>query len=172
MSTISNNPNPFNAESVKELKVPLRDAISITKDNGLDEVFFKVDNKEYVAFGKNLDLKGAVPDTKFKFGDKEATVTHADNEATGFWEGTAHGVKSTPGMVFEGTVAAGGLTAGVILGLSGAVFGLNTLGKAVSIGVGMGVGYGLVSTAFPGAIGGVYGLFKGSNYDTINTIAK
>lgn len=81
--------------TIRELKdgVKIESAIAAAKKDGLDQVFFEANGKNYVAAGEKLDLKGiktgAVPVSDFRINGNifDAKIIDVDNEVNSAGEG-------------------------------------------------------------------------------------
>ncbi len=155
----------FNYEGIKEVKVPLAQAVEATKKDGLNEAFFTAGDKLYVAYGKKMDVCAIIVDfanSKTDFKGKEINLVDVDTEVD----------LNTPKI---GDTAENGAGIGMLIGsvgtailgiLSGGEMGLGAVvvGTAVGAGVGYGVGAGV------GAIKGA--MVRNPDYSKLNLITK
>lgn len=159
--------NNVNYENTSKLGVPRENAKKVTKDNGLKEIIVDMGDKDVIAYGRAMSLKGIAMGDLVKIGDAQGKVVHIDNEPTSYLEGALKGALSGWGI----TCGAGGLVGGAAVGY-GMEFIQALGGKAISGGA---IGLAAISGA---AIGiATFALYKGSqaeakqaNYSSINTI--
>lgn len=160
--------NQMNYENTSVLGVSRENAQKITKDNGLKEVIVNVGDKDVIAYGREMSLKGIVPGAAIQIGNQQGTVVHVDDEPTTYMEGALKGALSGWGIA----IGAGGLVGGAAVGY-GLEF-IKVLGGAQNISVGA-IGFAAVSVAAIGIAS--YAAYKGSqaeatqaNYGSINNI--
>jgi len=114
MSSLSINGQIINVQGVKELKddLSIQEASKHTKNNGLDEIYFTVDSKNFLAYGDNLNL-GELEKKQIAnltYDGKQANLVSYENEMNsvgeGLWKGALNGIKKTKDTIFN---AVGGI---------------------------------------------------------------
>jgi hypothetical protein len=155
----------FNIDGIRELKVPLKEAIEKTHKDGIDQLFFRVDGKDYVAYGKNIDvdLFVDVAQQNLLSGDplllngKEIAVNYVDDEANTFGEGFNHALDKAQNFnagLMATSVVLGGATAG-LMGVA--------LYPVVAVGTAM---------AVEGTVGGVKAMFNKPDSKNMDSITE
>ncbi len=129
--------------------VPLRKgeelaAARTIRENGADDVIFKVGEDHFVASGRGLALKQLRPNDTIVVGGVDGRVVHVDQQLNSFGEG----MRSKIGLITGGVVAAYGM-AGFIQGV---MAGANMAGLGIIIAV-AGVALGVAINLVPAAIG-------------------
>lgn len=164
--------------TIQELKkdITLEQAYIKTQKDKMDQVYFKSEGKDFVAFGQGLNLKGikkaVLPNAKLD--GKEAEIKFIDNEVNTAGEGVKKVWKVAAG------VAGGGLVGwGLLAGIGSSM--INTGGLSVLFAfAGAGAIYGGMIVAAVGAIGAVattaggaiYGATIKANPEAIRTVIK
>ena len=155
--------------TIQELKknVTLEAAYIKTQKDKVDQVYFKSEGKDYVAFGQGLNLKGlkkaALPNAKLD--GKEAEIKFIDNEVNTATEGMKKVWKVAAGLA-GGAVAGGGILAG--------------MGMSMAASAGGGAIYGGIVVAAAGAIGGaattaggaIYGATRKANPEPTKSVVQ
>jgi len=166
----------FNAKDVRELKVPVHVAAKQTEDNGLDEVFFSMGGKDYVAFGDNLKFDAMSSLAMLSFKNEGVEIQYFQDETNSAGEGAKSALNSGFGKTVKYGATGLGAAAGVALALlAGGMasrpqfigMGSTLLMAGLGGGIGAAVGYG--GTA---AVGAAYGAARGSDMDSIDAITK
>jgi hypothetical protein len=157
--------------TVRELKdgVNLKEAIAAAKSDGLDQVFFEANNKNYVCTGEKLDLKGikngVVPVSDLRIDGKifDVKIHEVDNEVNSASEGVGKLKWIATG---EGAVLGG-------LSLKGL---LTTNGGEQGLGEMLGGFVGLIGTAVVvgGTLGGaaIWGANRGTHPEQLEKYLK
>ena len=145
MSDIVVRNRPLPVQSV----VPLRKGEEIAaartiRENGADDLIYKVGEDYFVASGRGLDLGKLRPDDVIQVGGKEGRVVHVDQQLNTFWEGA----RSKIGLITGGGIAAYGVF-GFVQGL---MAGANMAGIGLIIAAG-GLLVGAAINLVPAAIG-------------------
>jgi hypothetical protein len=161
----------FNIEEIRELSTDLGDAVGddlqgYTEHNGLDEIFFRADGKDYVAYGKKIDTDAADDadniakgsSNPLTFNGKEATIITIDDEANTFREGWFNATHSDVGTAIIGGATAAGL-------------GMGFPGGAITMAVFGAAGF-AASTTLVGTVGAIHGAFNKPDYSSIDEVAK
>jgi len=154
-------------EGIRELKVPVEAAKELTKKNGLDEVIFRAGDKDYIAFGKGMKVKGFKE--PLTYDGKAIKILHIDNETNTALEGVKKSFTSIPGFIAEGAGALGGgylglLGYGIACGLGGGM----AAGAAIAMTGGLVVAGVAVGAGLAAGGGAIYG----ANYKSIELAAK
>lgn len=189
---------------VKEVdpNLTIKEAQQITKDNGINELYFKLEDKTYIAYGDSLDLKAFKKgDPVVKLDGKTVEFFPPDEETIsafgGAKSGAIEGLKSTRDIVNSavnftarslgvgGVVAAGGaITVTGIAVAKGATMSSGAMGNIVkdvftssSItalkGIGITIAGGLAVAVGTGAItGALDASSKKRDYSTITSVTK
>lgn len=73
--------------------ITIEQAVQKTKNNGLDEVFFKSNGRTYIAYGDSLNLSGLKSNKipAVTFNGAQADAIAYDDEANSVWEGMTKG---------------------------------------------------------------------------------
>jgi len=109
MSGLYINGQIINVQGIKEIKdsLSIQEASKLTKNNGLDEIYFTVDNKNFLAYGDSLNLdeleKKQVANLVYN-GKQANLVTHENEMNTvgeGLLKGALNGVKKTKDAIFN-----------------------------------------------------------------------
>jgi hypothetical protein len=117
--------------TIRELKdgVSVKAAIEAAKNDGLDQVFFEANGKNYVSTGEKLNLKGiktgVVPVSDFRENSQifDAKILGVDNEVNSAKEGVK---KLTAVYIGEGVIA-GGLSIKALMTTNGGEQGLGEM---------------------------------------------
>lgn len=131
---LSINGKLVHAQGIKELDptLTIKEASEKTQKNGIDEIYFTVSGKNYIAYGDTLDLKelkkNAVPSVLLN-GKKGEVVTFEDENNSvlnGMGAGALDGLRSTRDIVtsavginMKSTATAGIVVAGGTVALTG-----------------------------------------------------
>lgn len=92
---LSINGRQVPVQGIRQLRpgITIEQAVQKTKNNGLDEVFFNSNGKNYIAYGDSLNLSGLkrnqIP--TITFNGAKADVVAYDDEANSVWEGMSKG---------------------------------------------------------------------------------
>jgi hypothetical protein len=134
MESIAINGKQVNVQGIKELKsgLSIQEATTKTKKNGIDEVYFSVDGKNFLAYGDALDLKGLSRNNiaTITYNNRQGNLVAYEDEANSFGEGLKmgafNGLKNTRDAVLgavKNTITSigptGALLAGGALGIAG-----------------------------------------------------
>jgi hypothetical protein len=151
----SSGKSAFDIEGIRELNVPVKEAIEKTRRDGIDQIFFRAGGKDYVAYGKDINMESFidVADKSSKAGDpmlfngQEISIyaDAIDDEANTFRQGFNHALDKNQGLnatICVGAAAVGGSTAG-LMGL--AVYPVVAVGSAMVV---------------EGTVGGVRAMFN------------
>lgn len=127
METISINGRVLDVQGIKELKpgMSVQEASVKTKKNGIDEVYFNVDGKNFLAYGDSLKI-GELSNNKISqvtYNGRMGTVVAYENEINSMQEGMVtgalSGIKKTKEAIFgavSNTVTSVGPTASLVAG--------------------------------------------------------
>lgn len=135
METISLNGRQLDVQGIKELKpgMSVQEASVKTKKNGIDEIYFNVDGKNFLAYGDSLNI-GDLSQNKIAqvtYNGRAGSVVAYENEINSVQEGmktgAMNGIKKTKDALFgavSNTITSVGPTAtyalaGGALGLTG-----------------------------------------------------
>jgi len=168
--------------TIQELKknVTLEAAYIKTQKDKVDQVYFKSEGKDYVAFGQGLNLKGlkkaALPNAKLD--GKEAEIKFIDNEVNTATEGMKKVWKVAAGLA-GGAVAGGGILAGMGMSMAASAGG-GAVGTILGAFIGAGAIYGGIVVAAAGAIGGaattaggaIYGATRKANPEPTKSVVQ
>lgn len=168
-------------QGIAELKVSVAEAKKALVNNGMDEVYLRFNNKDYVAFGKPLKVKDVIyfespPDIPFAsykhvFHKKELNgvqILDKTSEVNTFLRGfksdeleDKKGLTITSGMCLVGAVAGG------VVGYKGAYF------PGALVGTTLGGGFGtLVGVVTERTIQGVSAVIRKKDLNSINMVSK
>lgn len=167
----------LNIDGVRELRVPIDVAQEVTKKNGFDEIYFSAGGKDYVAFGKGIDLKSLSKSlVPAKLKGLNIDIKYIDDEANTAAQGAKTALKSLTGKIVKGAGIIGGGFVGflpVAIG-NGLAFGgaaIGTLGVIGFIGGGALIG-GALAVGVTAGVGAAIGTFKGTDMATIDKVTK
>lgn len=95
MESIAINGKNVQVQGIKELRsgMTVQDAIAKTRKNGIDEVYFQVDGKNYLAYGDALKI-GDLSNNQISnvtYNGRMGTIVSYDNEVNSTWEGIKTG---------------------------------------------------------------------------------
>lgn len=131
---LSINGRIIQAQGVKELDptLTIKEASEKTQKNGIDEIYFTVSGKNYVAYGDKLDLKELKKNTMptISLNGKKGEVVTFEDEDNSIWNGMGSGalnglrstrdiVTSAVGINMKSTATAGIVVAGGTVALTG-----------------------------------------------------
>jgi hypothetical protein len=165
----------LNYEGIREVNVPNSQALEKTKEDGLKEVFFKAGDKEYVAYGKNLDVDKFKNSFSTTFEGAEVKIDFVDNEANTALEGTNKALKSEDGIAAKSFAAVAGAGIGLVVGAvagrfaGGPVF---TLVTAVSSAIITGIAMAKVTEAGVATAGAIKAGKKEADYQAVMQISS
>lgn len=120
----------LNYDGISELNVTVTAAKELHKDNGLDELYFRVGGKDYVAFGQGMNtdaLNSPIPAT---FNDQRVEIVDFSDEANTAWEGTKDIFSSIGGRLATGLGIAGGGMIGTRIANN-----LDVIGRGLNVGL-------------------------------------
>ncbi len=134
METITLNGRALDVQGIKELRpgLSVQEAALRTKKNGIDEVYFNVDGKNFLAYGDALKIADLSKNkiSTVTYNGRQGTVVAYENEINSFKEGVLtgalSGIKKTKDAIFgavSNTVTSVGPTTTAVaigaLGLTG-----------------------------------------------------
>lgn len=98
MESIAINGKNVQVQGIKELRsgMTVQDAVAKTKKNGIDEVYFQVDGKNFLAYGDSLKI-GDLSNNQIAsvtYNGRAGTIVSYDNEINSSWEGAKTGALS------------------------------------------------------------------------------
>lgn len=165
-------------DKVYELKqgVSIDEAYVKTQKDGIDQVYFESNGKNYVATGDNLNIKKLKTGFKGKLDGKDAIIMFVDNEINSAKEGAENVFKTAKNIAIGAGIGGATLsTVGCILFKSnGGLIDFGLALKAMSV-VSGGLAVAGVGVAVGGAIVGVVAI-KGANTtqrpEIINSLIK
>lgn len=166
----------FNAKDVRELSVPVSVAAKKTEKNGLDEVFFSMGGKDYVAFGDHLKFDSMSNLSILSFKEQGLQIQYFQDETNSMGEGAKNALDSGFGKFFKYGATGLGAAAGAGLALlasemstTGNFVGMGATLMASGVGAGIGAAIGFGGTAVAGA---AYGALRGSNMKSIDAVTQ
>lgn len=136
METIAINGKNLDVQGIKELKpgMSVQEASLKTKKNGIDEIYFNVDGKNFLAYGDSLDIGGLSSNkiAQVTYNGRAGNVVVHENEINSLKEGmitgALSGIKKTKDALFgavSNTITSVGPTA--TYALAGGAIGLTGL---------------------------------------------
>ena len=81
--------NMFKADGVRELNAPIHEAAKATQDNGMDEIIFSANGKNYMAFGDKINFDAVDGLEMLTLKDAGIEVHYHNDETNSMGEGVS-----------------------------------------------------------------------------------